>query len=73
MYSKQIPFFIKKSFFTRTEIKQRENKAKIHSHFTGVKASYGMGLKSAQAWGCPMPMLHKMSIEIHKTIREGEL
>ncbi len=33
----------------------------------GVKASYGvMGLKSAQPWGCPMPMLHEISIQRRK-------
>ncbi len=33
-------------------------KAYIHSPFIGVKASYGMGLKSAQALCCPMPIAH---------------
>jgi hypothetical protein len=28
-------------------------RAEIHSHFMGVNASYGMGLNSAQQWGCP--------------------
>ena len=32
----------------------------------GVKASYGMGLKSAQALGCPMPMPQKKSIQENK-------
>jgi hypothetical protein len=32
----------------------------------GVKASYDMGLKSVQACGCLMPMLHKMSMQRHK-------
>jgi hypothetical protein len=31
----------------------------------GVKATNGMGLKSAQAW-VAQPMLHKMSIHRHK-------
>jgi hypothetical protein len=31
-------------------------------------ASYDMRLKSAQEWGCPMPMLHKISIQRHKVI-----
>jgi hypothetical protein len=31
----------------------------------GVKASYGMELKSAQAWGCPKSHAHKMSIQRH--------
>jgi hypothetical protein len=30
--------------------------SQILSHFMGVKASYGVGLKSAQAWGCPWSM-----------------
>ncbi len=36
----------------------------ICSHFMGVMANYGVGLKLAQAWGCPcpMPMLYKMSV-----------
>jgi hypothetical protein len=29
--------------------------SRILSHFMGVKASYGVGLKSAQAWGCHDP------------------
>jgi hypothetical protein len=32
---------------------------KFNSHFMGAKASNGVGLKSAQVWGCPMSMHHK--------------
>ncbi len=39
-----------------------EAKAQILSPITAVKGIYEVGLKSTQAWVCPMPMLRKMSI-----------
>jgi hypothetical protein len=41
--------------------KAKGYRVEIHSHFMGVKVSYGMVLRSAQALG--LPMLHEMSIQ----------